>query len=196
MQFEYQFNLLTCELLTIQYFLINIYRTMVVALVLTHDQLLSMYDSRESFREFISEYCVKYASKIRNIKNARNTLKYDKSDIVTYNNDYYCIVCIDNAKFIGITFAIRNDTNAKIFKTLPRTYIGYWYIYGTYVNEAYRGRGVNNLMFQKLCETTNSAKFLTMIANDNMASIKSYQKLGFKAIKNKTPYANTLWFSC
>ena len=161
--------------------------------ILTHNELLKLNKHNNQFIKFINEYYKEYVSNIRK-RNIHTLLKYDKADYITYNNDYYCILCQYKNTFVGITFFIKNTHNIKLFSSLPKKYINYFYIYGTYITTSHRGKGINSLFLTSFYKNIQFGKLLTLIHNDNKASIKSYESNGFKPYNYKSPYDNTKWY--
>ena len=161
-------------------------------LILTHKELLLLYKNNKNFVIFMDNYYKEYLSKIRK-SDIQILLKYDKKDYITYNNDYYCILCKDKNNYIGITFLIKNLKNIKIFETLPKKYINYWYIYGTYIEPSYRKKGINMNLLKYFMKKYKINKLMCLIDKNNINSINSYNKIGFKINKYKTPYFNTNW---
>jgi GNAT superfamily N-acetyltransferase len=151
-------------------------------------ELIETVKKDKDYYNFLNEYKKKYieslSSKFKNI----NIIDYIKENNAwTFNNDSNAklnYLFFYDDKPVGITkiltINIKNDFFIEIVKYLKCEYKDIAYIFNTFVSEKYRGKGINKLFIKFIVKNIKKKYLLVVINDDNISSIKSHLKVGFK----------------
>ena len=108
-----------------------------------------------------------------------------KLDPITYydlnamicSNDAVIIVALDGEKIIGSAYGMIKEAKPYL-KHSHYAYLGFMY-----VNNDYRGKGINKQIIEELKTWTLSKNIYELrldVYNDNISAIKAYEKAGFQ----------------
>ena len=101
------------------------------------------------------------------------TSRYDMVSFVTFG---YVFLAKDEGKIIGAIIAMKTK-NDEIRVT------------DWIVDEKYRRLGIGTKLYKKLFKETDGLNVITYIKTDNIPSLESHKKLGFKKVKKvRDPY--------
>lgn len=160
-------------------------------LVYNREGLLKLYDTDRQFKRFMQAYVEDYLSGVRGpVKDVRDMIAWDKKDMA---QDYSVAVAKLDGKYVGISFRIRiGKKRSSIFQSVSLD--AFYYIYGTWVATAHRGKGVNQAMIGLLTSRVR-LPVLCMIKSLNKASQRSYAAAGFRPVKEDwQAFEGTQWF--
>lgn len=101
------------------------------------------------------------------------------------------IVAIVNNEIVGFLLttsqAVNNNRKVPIVDAMSTAYKGTAdsYIYGPIcVSQTQRGKGLAQLMFQKLLKLEPNREGILFIKSDNIASLKAHEKMGMHKVSN------------
>ena len=114
----------------------------------------------------------------------------NQSQIVEMMKDMPQVVAYLNSEIIGFILAtsqaVHNNRNVPIVNAMFASYSGIntnSYIYGPVcVNEAHRGKGVAQQMFNELIYQEPNREGILFIKSDNEASLRAHEKMGIKKV--------------
>ena len=142
------------------------------------------------YLKYLNDYVFKLSKtpKKATLETAIDHIKYDKKD---YSGHKTVILKLGN-QYVGITNLIVLTGKNSLGKPLNLKKDAL-YLYSSYVLPKYRGSGINGLMV-KYIKHKSQHNIYIIIKNDNMSSIKSYTKSGFKKTKTKSHYGNEYFY--
>lgn len=157
-------------------------------------KLIDVLKKNNKLKKFYLNYLNDYVFKLSKthkkatLETAIDHIKYDKN---AYSGHKIIFLKINDV-YVGITNLIILNGKKSLGKPLNLKKNGL-YLYSSYVLPKYRGHGINGLMVKYIKHKFQHNIYI-IIKDDNMSSIKSYTKVGFKKINIRSHYGNDYYY--